>query len=68
LKILRALPQTAKLTEDELCKFTGKVACEAPHHNLYIFNANITMPDEQVHSIDVKQLLLRVDLVANDNS
>jgi hypothetical protein len=57
--MLRAIPETAKYTPDTITQVQAKVACEAPHHNLYVFNANITLEDK-VFSIDVKQLLLRV--------
>ena len=58
--MLRAIPQTASLTQKDICELRATIATEAPHPNLYIFNANIKMEEDKVYSIDVKQLLLRV--------
>lgn len=58
LKMLRAIPETAPFKPETISQVQAKIACEAPHHNLYVFNANITY-QEKTHSIDVKQLLLR---------
>jgi len=59
LKILKALPQTASLSIEQLLNSHAIIECEEPHHRLYTFNARIQLGDHHTLPLETNQLLLR---------
>jgi len=58
LKQLKAVKETDRLSEKDLCKMVGTVECEEPHPLLYTFHGRLRQK-EAITALDTKQLLLR---------
>eukprot|EP01113_Clastostelium_recurvatum_P002109 TRINITY_DN1087_c0_g1_i3.p1 TRINITY_DN1087_c0_g1~~TRINITY_DN1087_c0_g1_i3.p1 ORF type:complete len:1128 (-),score=322.94 TRINITY_DN1087_c0_g1_i3:54-3437(-) len=63
LKIHRALPETFRITLQDIANMRGQVECDVPHPNLYKFKGALTVQNPSGESVRVslseKQLMLR---------